>query len=136
MPEPGTETILVVDDELMVLAMTHAMLSRYGYPAIPATSGKQALDLLQRWTDLKIHLALIDVVMRDMDGPELAAEIHRIRPELPVLYMTGFVDQHQLLMAQNQPVVYKPFTSVALIKRIRQVLDRPQSSTASSSGPG
>lgn len=133
MPTTGIETILLVDDENAVLSMTSAMLTRYGYAVIPASEGRAALEMISSRPDLKIDLALVDVVMQDMAGPELARELHQLRPGLPVLFMTGFPDQHQLLMAQRLPVLFKPFTSVTLIRRIREILDRPKSTAAGQS---
>ena len=130
MPVPGTETILIIDDESAVLKMAQAMLARYGYAVIATASGKEALTTLRRRPDLKIDLALVDVVMQDMAGPEVAREIHCLRPSLPILFMTGFPDQHQILTAQKLSVLYKPFTSVSLVRRIRDILDRPKSAAA------
>jgi len=130
MPAAGSETVLLVDDESAVLSMAVAMLTRYGYGVVSASGGRDALEICRNRPELKIHLALIDVVMQDMAGPELARELQQLRPGTPILFMTGFPDQHQILTAQKLPVLYKPFTSVSLIRRIRDVLDRPKSSAA------
>ncbi|HLK47534.1 MAG TPA: response regulator [Bryobacteraceae bacterium] len=130
MPIAGTETVLVVDDESAVLNMTRAMLTRYGYGVISATAGRDALTAVRSRPHLKIHIALIDVVMQDMAGPELARELWQIVPGLPVLFMTGFPDQHQLLKASGMHVLYKPFTSIRLIRRVREILDRPRAAAA------
>jgi two-component system cell cycle sensor histidine kinase/response regulator CckA len=130
MPTAGMETILVLDDEAMVLNMASAMLTRYGYAVLPYSKGREALTILARQPDLKVDLAVIDVVMQDMAGPEVARELRYLRPALPVLFMTGFPDQHQILTAQRLPVLYKPFTSVSLIRRIRDILDRPKATAA------
>lgn len=130
MPIAGTETILVVDDELAVLDMTRAMLTRYGYSVISAAGGRDVLAAVRSRPHLKIHLALVDVVMQDMAGPELACELRALVPGLPVLFMTGFPDQHQLLKARGMHVLYKPFTSIALIRRVREILDRPRAAAA------
>jgi len=133
MPATGIETILVVDDENAVLNMTRAMLTRYGYAVIPASEGRATIAMIAGQPELKIDLALVDVVMQDMAGPELARELHQLRPGLPVLFMTGFSDQYQILVAQRMPVLLKPFTSVTLIRRIREILDRPKSTAATQS---
>lgn len=130
MPVLGIETILLVDDESAVVTMASAMLTRYGYTVVAASGGREALAICSQRPDLKIHLALIDVVMQDMAGPEVARELQELRPGTPILFMTGFPDQHQILTAQKLPVLYKPFTSISLIRRIRDVLDRPRSSAA------
>src|SRR5690242_17714091 len=101
MPTTGIETILVVDDEAAVLNMASAMLTRYGYAVLPYSEGREALALVASQPRRKIDLAVIDVVMQDMAGPEVARELHYLRPELPILFMTGFPDQHRTLTAQR-----------------------------------
>ena len=130
MPVAGTETILVVDDETAVLNMARAMLTRYGYGVISASGGRDAVTAVRSRPNLKIHLALLDVVMQDMAGPEVARELRELVPGLPVLFMTGFPDQHQLLKARGMHVLYKPFTSLGLIRRVREILDRPRAAAA------
>src|SRR5581483_9540141 len=95
-------------------SMTETMLSRYGYRAITAATGEEVVGLLERQPDLKIDLAILDVVMPDMSGPELALEIQRMRPRLRILFVTGYPDQFGLLAERNLPVLSKPFTSVKL----------------------
>jgi len=133
MPESGSETILVVDDEPVLRSMAETMLARYGYQAITIGRGEEALRILDQQPDLRIDLAVLDVVMPDMSGPELAAEIQRIRPGLRILFITGYPDQFAALAERNLPVLTKPFTSVKLIRKIRQVLDKPQAAGSSGS---
>ena len=61
-PKPGTETILVVDDEIAVLSLTNMMLTRYGYTVITAASAKEALHLFEVWPDLAVDLLLVCAV--------------------------------------------------------------------------
>ncbi len=72
-----------------------------------------------------MDLALLDVVMKDMSGPELAAELQRLRPEMPILFVTGYPDQFAILEERKIPVLKKPFTSLTLIQRIREILNGP-----------
>lgn len=130
MPITGSETILLIDDESAVLTMATAMLRRYGYQVLPASGGREALALCRNRAAQKIDLALIDVVMQDMAGPEVARDLAELRPGMPILFMTGFPDQHRLLASQRFPVLRKPFTSVSLIRCVRDVLDRPRSAAA------
>lgn len=102
------------------------MLARYGYSAITAASAEEAIRLLEGQTDLTIDLALIDVMMPDLSGPELAEEIQRIRPGLRILFVSGYPDQLAILRERGRPVLRKPFTSVKLIRKIREVLDKPR----------
>jgi two-component system, cell cycle sensor histidine kinase and response regulator CckA len=132
-PKPGSETVLVVDDEIAVLSLTNMMLSRYGYTVITAASGKEALHLFEVWPDLKVDLLLVDIIMPEMNGIELASRLRDVRPDAPVLYFSAYSDQEPLrpLLARGLPYIAKPFTSLQLTKRVREVLDGPKSSTAS-----
>ena len=127
-PIHGTETILVVDDEDVVLSLTHMMLRRYGYALIPASSGKEVIHLLEVWPDLHIDLLLIDIVMPDMNGIELTKRIHEFRPGLPVLYFSAYPDDEALrpIIARGVPFIAKPFTAEQITKKIREVLDKPR----------
>lgn len=131
-PLPGTETILVVDDELAVLSLTARMLERYGYSVITAHSGKEALHLFQVWPGIEVDLLMVDLIMPDMSGIELAERIRPIRPELPVLYFSAYSDQEELrpIIARGIPYLAKPFTSIQLTRRIREVLDKADAAAA------
>jgi DNA-binding NtrC family response regulator len=126
MPAAGRETILIVDDHRLIRLMCEAILARYGYQPISTASGEETLLLLSRQPELQVDLVLLDIVMKDMSGPELAVELQRLRPGLPILFMTGFPDQLAILAERNVPVLKKPFTSVTLTGRIRQILDGPR----------
>ena len=82
----GTETVLIVDDETFMLSLAKLMLERNGYTVLTATSGREVLHMLEIWPDLKIDVAVIDVVMPVMDGFELVERMRKIRPRLPILY--------------------------------------------------
>lgn len=131
-PSPYAGTILVVDDTSAVLTMIQAMLKRYGYTAISATGGRAAIDILQRENGLRFDLVLLDVVMKDMTGPETAREIRRLRPGLPIVFMTGFPEHSARLELQDEPVIRKPFSSVTLIPRIRAMIENPKVASAAS----
>lgn len=124
-PEQGTETILVVDDETIVLSLAQSMLSRYGYTAITAHSGDEALHFFEVWPDQQVDIAVLDIVMPMMDGFELAERLHAIRPVLPVLYMSAYSARAELRPEHTRgvPFLAKPFTSVSLIRKIREMLD-------------
>ncbi len=133
MPEHGTETILVVDDELIILNMAQAMLTRYGYSVLVARTPDEAVHFMEVWPDQKVDLAVVDVIMPVMDGFELADRMHAIRPGLPVLYMSSYSERIELRpeRVRNVPFVAKPFTSVTLTRKIRDMLDMPGSAFAS-----
>src|SRR5207248_2113302 len=107
------------------LSLAESMLTRYGYSAITVSSGKEAIRLLETWPDLKIDLLLVDLVMPQMNGVEAVENIHKLRPGLPVLYCSAYSDQETLrpVIARRVPYIAKPFTSLALSRKIREVLD-------------
>jgi two-component system cell cycle sensor histidine kinase/response regulator CckA len=125
----GVETVLVVDDESFMLSLAELMLTRLGYTVLTATRGDEVLHMIEVWPDLKIDVAVIDVVMPLMDGFELAERMRKIRPRLPILYMSAYPERAELRPEQtrNIPFVPKPFTSLKLAGKIREVLDTPQS---------
>src|SRR6267378_718158 len=123
----GTETVLIVDDETFMLSLAKLMLERNGYTVLTATSGGEVLHMLEIWPDLKIDVAVIDVVMPVMDGFELVERMRKIRPGLPILYMSAYPEKAELRPEQtrNIPFVPKPFTSLTLVGKIRDALDTP-----------
>jgi CheY-like chemotaxis protein len=125
----GSETVLVVDDETFMLSLADAMLVRNGYTVLTATGAKEVLHMLEIWPDLKIDVAVLDVVMPGMDGFELAERIRQIRPLLPILYMSAYPAKAELRpeKTRNIPFVPKPFTSLTLVGKIREMLDKPLS---------
>ena len=128
----GSETVLVVDDEFSVLSLAHAMLRRYGYTVIGANSAAEALRLFKVWHDLEVDLALVDIVMSEMDGFELAERLLKIRPGLPIVYISAYAENEQSIPspAGDLPFLAKPFTAQQLGAKVRAVLD--SANTASS----
>jgi CheY-like chemotaxis protein len=124
-PQEGSETVLIVDDEIAVLSLTQSMLARYGYTAITAQSGQEALHLFEVWPDLQIDIAVIDLVMPTMPGLELAERLQECCPNLPVIYMSAYSENATLrpVQTRNLPFLSKPFTSLKLIAKIREMLD-------------
>ena len=125
-PPDGTETILLVEDEDMVRALTAKILSRRGYRVIEAANGTAALAA-ERAHAGPIDLLLTDVVMPDLSGPEVARRVLERRPEIAVLFMSGYTDdavlQHGVLKHET-PFLQKPFTPVVLAGKVREVLDQ------------
>jgi CheY-like chemotaxis protein len=124
-PQEGSETVLVVDDEIAVLSLTQSMLARYGYTAITAQSGDEALHLFEVWPDLEVDLAVVDLVMPVMGGVELAEKLQQRKPGLPILYISAYSEDATLrpVHTRNLPFLSKPFTSLKLIAKIREMLD-------------
>ena len=122
---PGTETILVVEDDAEVRKLAAEMLSRQGYGVLEAASGPEALRIWRQHAG-SIELLLTDVVMPSMPGPELAAKLTAERTGLKVLYMSGYPEEVMTkhgLTASESTFLHKPFTSDALIHSVRLVLD-------------
>src|SRR4051812_37406736 len=92
----GRESILVVDDEPIILEITKTMLSRYGYGVITANSGHEAVHLFEAWPDIEIDLALVDLNMPEMSGVQFLQMLKRLRPGLPIVLFSGFPQDESL----------------------------------------
>jgi two-component system cell cycle sensor histidine kinase/response regulator CckA len=121
----GSETILLVEDEEVVREMALEILQECGYRVLPAKDGPEALELALQ-LDGEIHLMLTDVVMPRMSGRELSNELIKRRPDIRVLYMSGYTDdaivQHGVLEA-GTAFIGKPFSMEALTRKVRETLD-------------
>jgi CheY-like chemotaxis protein len=125
-PQPQ-ETILLVEDEDALREVATRILSRAGYHVLVADRGATAIDIAKAHP-APIHLLLTDVIMPKMLGNEVAARIHTIHPELPVLYMSGYAQPVLTEKGNLQPgvtIIEKPFTSRQLLDRIHSVLHHP-----------
>jgi two-component system, cell cycle sensor histidine kinase and response regulator CckA len=124
-PSPGTETILLVEDEEALLHLTRETLANLGYTIVEARHGAEALLVAAEYTD-PIHLLLTDVIMPQVSGRELAERLAATRPGLRVLYMSGYtagaIEQHGVLEAGTF-FLQKPFTPAQLGRKVREVLD-------------
>jgi len=126
-PAPaGHETVLVVEDEEAVRRIARRVLTEQGYTVLDAGSAEDGLRLLETVAD-PVHLLLSDVVLPGMGGRELAGRAQRLRPDLHVLFMTGYTDDanlRRLLEDQRVGVIHKPFNRDTLLEKVRQVLDQ------------
>ena len=124
--EPGTETILFVEDEQSVRELVSEYLSARGYQVLDASDGQQALEMAAAHTG-KIQLLITDVVMPRLSGRELAARLTAARPDLKILYISGYTDdsvfRHGVLQG-GMDFLQKPFNLKALAAKIREVLER------------
>jgi two-component system cell cycle sensor histidine kinase/response regulator CckA len=121
----GHETILLVEDEELVRTMLSEALRRYGYQVLEATQGSEAISLLTEYHS-PVGLLLTDVVMPEMSGQVLAERMVEINPDLKVLFTSGYSDNAIVRHGILRPGVHfiqKPFTIVALLQKIREVLD-------------
>jgi signal transduction histidine kinase/CheY-like chemotaxis protein len=122
--ERGTGTILLVEDEEQVRSLTCSMLRRQGYRVLTAGSGAEALEIVRGEAE-PVHLLLTDVIMPGMHGGILAQEIRRIRPEIRILYMSGYTDASvtgEILFSDDIAYIEKPFTSTTLQNKVRDAL--------------
>jgi CheY-like chemotaxis protein len=121
----GDETILLVEDEPDLREITRVFLELFGYRVLETTDVEHALQIATTHAD-PIHLTLTDVIMPGMSGRQLAEQIVRTRPEMKVLYMTGYTDdmviRHDVL-APGVTLLQKPFDKFQLAAKVRQVLD-------------
>ncbi|MHB8940358.1 MAG: hybrid sensor histidine kinase/response regulator [Desulfobacteria bacterium] len=125
-PSPGTETLLLAEDEEVVRGLAREILSGNGYKVLEAGNGREAL-LLSEAHRGEIHLLLTDVAMPKMSGRELTERIRLQRPDLRILYMSGYTDDvilRQGVIEDGIPFLQKPFTPEALARKVREVLDR------------
>ncbi|MBI4877482.1 MAG: PAS domain S-box protein [Acidobacteria bacterium] len=121
----GDETILLVEDmeELRILA--EVMLTEFGYHVLSAPGGEDAMRVAGEYSGA-IHLLVTDVVMPGMTGPEIAQRIETIRPQLGVLYMSGYTDDEvgsHGVFQNRVHLLQKPFTSTELARKVREILD-------------
>jgi nitrogen-specific signal transduction histidine kinase len=122
----GTETILVVEDDLRVCELIREVLVARGYKIVTATDPLVAVRIFTE-LDGEVDLLLTDVGMPGMTGLELAARIHELREQVKVLYISGnLVDPYvqDNLIAKDADLLAKPFTYSALAGKVREVLDR------------
>jgi CheY-like chemotaxis protein len=115
--------ILVVDDEREIRILVRIMAERAGYDVLEASSGEEALKIVQERM-LEPELLLTDIVMPGMSGLALAAHVHHIRPSLPVIFMTGFADEYQAELS-GSVCLRKPFKAPDLLTAIQDVIGLP-----------
>jgi CheY-like chemotaxis protein len=121
----GTETILLIEDEEHVRAVSRAILARSGYNVVEVHNPAEALELCEK-PSKPIHLVLTDIVMPKMSGPELAKRLRLLRPDIKVLYMSGYTDDTIIRHGMLDPktaFLQKPFTPEDLRRKVRDVLD-------------
>jgi signal transduction histidine kinase len=121
----GSETILLVEDEPAVRRASRRFLEEHGYKVLEAVDGGDALRLCERHEG-PLDLVITDVVMPGMSGRELGERVTRLRPETPVLYVSGYVDTPLVragLPETAVPLLQKPFSAESLARKVRELLD-------------
>lgn len=123
--EPGTETILLVEDEPMILEIGTIMLESLGYRVLAASTPGEAMDLAREHVG-EIHLLVTDVIMPEMNGRDLAKHLVSLYPRIKRLFMSGYtadVIAHHGGVDEGVHFLQKPFTLESLTRKVRQVLN-------------
>jgi DNA-binding NtrC family response regulator len=129
MYQHGTETILLVDDEESLRTVVVDLLSQLGYHMLSAARGDEAIKIAREYPG-KIHLLITDVVMDELPGPELAEKLLKDRPEMKVIFISGFADGSLAPSGAIKPgivLLQKPFSIKTLSAKMREVLGRAHS---------
>jgi PAS domain S-box-containing protein len=120
----GTETIFVIEDDKMVRELAREILSEHGYEVIVSENPIEALQMARERKEA-IHLMLTDVIMPDMNGKELYEAVHAFRPDVRVLYMSGYtgdVIANHGILDDKVHFLQKPFSVHDLTQKIREIL--------------
>jgi CheY-like chemotaxis protein len=119
----GTETLLVVEDEEPVRTLVVRLLSMLGYTILEAANAAEALQIAESSTD-PIHVVLTDIVMPDINGPELVQRLSGSHPEMRPVYMSGYT-RGAIEVDDTVVLVQKPFAPKELARKVREALDAP-----------
>ena len=122
----GAETVLVAEDEDGVRTVVTEMLRKQGYSVVTAPGGAAAIETARKMTT--VDLLISDVIMPGMNGPELAQNLRALRPDLRVLYVSGYTDSAIAREGELEPgtaFLHKPFTPDQLARKVREILDQP-----------
>lgn len=129
--QAGTETILLVEDAEPLRTLAKEILEHSGYTVLEAANGIEAIQVAHN-SHGPIHLLLTDVIMPVMGGEQLAAQLTRVRPDMKVLYMSGYPNDGIAwsgMLASGVMLLEKPFSREILMRRVRQALDNEQADT-------
>ncbi len=121
----GSETVLVVEDEALVRALVVRALRSHGYRCLESEEASEALRMLEH-AGARVDLVITDVVMPGMSGGGLGDRLALLRPGLPILYTSAYVDEDVIgrgLLEQGRPFLQKPCTPRELARKVREVLD-------------
>jgi len=125
-PPRGTETILVAEDDRILMKITRAVLSDFGYTVIEAVDGEEAVQKFRENRD-KIRLLLLDLIMPKKNGRETYEEIRKITPEIKAIFLSGYSADllREKMSFENGEgnLLHKPISPMALLKKVREVLD-------------
>ena len=124
-----THTIAIVDDHLLIAKALGAIIENFDHFTVlfEAGHGRELIEKLKQKKNIP-DIILLDISMPVMDGFELAERLRKIRPLLPILYMSAYPEKAESRpeRTRNVPFVPKPFTSLTLAGKIREILDKPR----------
>lgn len=120
-PRADSETILIVEDQPATAQITRILLESWGYRVIEARDGTEALTLFDRHRD-GVHLVLTDMIMPGLTGTQLATELARRKPDVRIVFMSGYPNDN---LGPDRAFLPKPFNPGSLSRMIRRELDRP-----------
>jgi signal transduction histidine kinase/CheY-like chemotaxis protein len=132
------EIVLLVEDERPVRTLARRILEQSGYTVLEADSGEKALRLCED-TRGPIHLLLTDMVMPGMNGRELARQVADRRPDIRILYMSGYIDEMIGAITPHERetcFLEKPFSPDAMVRKVRDLLDAPAEAPAKAASAG
>jgi CheY-like chemotaxis protein len=115
----GHQTVLIVDDEDLLLTMGQMVLSSYGYHVLTANTGHKALEILSK-SDKHIDLVIVDLVMPQMTGRELIEHIRRLSPDTRIIRTSGYV--RPASGEDGEDYLQKPFTTQDLLLKVKRML--------------
>jgi DNA-binding response OmpR family regulator len=121
----GTETILLVEDDESIRSTVAEVLTDRGYSVIEAADGSAAEGIASEHDDT-IHLLLTDVVLPGLSGPELAERLAEARPEIKVLFVSGYTERVALddgMLQTGRNFIQKPFRPSLVVRKVRELLD-------------
>jgi len=124
----GAETILLVEDEEPIRKVAQRILEKSGYRVLAAANGREALEVARTHKGT-IHMIVSDLIMPELKGPEMVALVRKERPEIGVLYLSGYTDatvSREGLMEAGANFLQKPFAVDVFARRVREVLDASQ----------
>jgi len=117
-------TILLVEDSDVVRDVIARMVEEGGFTVLPASCGEDALSIARR-KDVSIDLLLTDIIMPEMSGVELADRLEKERPDMRILFMTGYAEEvvvNEGILGKHRECIGKPFTREQITKRVRKLL--------------
>ncbi len=127
-PKRGSETVLVAEDEAAVRKLTRDVLEGYGYKAIEAEDGEDAINKFMENKE-GIHILLFDLIMPKKNGKEAYEEISRIRPDIKAIFMSGYtadIIHKKGILEKGLNFISKPVSPDELLRRVREVLDKEE----------